>query len=128
MAPSAPPLDPLLKHQLFLHLGLLQDTKLDMQDLEASKNEMSDSEFNARYQGLRQKLEEIQNKKDIFEDAQRRLAVSIAKGDILMQRSDSVRRNRVLKLASFWQQMINYVFYIVFILNAFITGIGIAGK
>ena len=128
MAPSTPPLDPLLKHQLFLHLGLLQDTKLDMQDLEASKNEMSDSEFNARYQGLRQKLEEIQNKKDIFEDAQRRLAVSIAKGDILMQRSDSVRRNRVLKLASFWQQMINYVFYIVFILNAFITGIGIAGK
>ena len=99
-----------------------------MQDLEASKNEMSDSEFNARYQGLRQKLEEIQNKKDIFEDAQRKLAVSIAKGDILMQRSDSVRRNRVLKLASFWQQMINYVFYIVFILNAFITGIGIAGK
>ena len=99
-----------------------------MQDLEASKNETSDSEFNARYQGLRRKLEEIQNKKDIFEDAQRKRAVSIAKGDILMQRSDSVRRNRVLKLASFWQQMINYVFYIVFILNAFITGIGIAGK
>ena len=99
-----------------------------MQDLEASKNEISDSEFNARYQGLRQKLEEIQNKKDIFEDAQRKLAVSIAKGDVLMQRSDSVRMNRVLKLASFWQQMINYVFYIVFILNAFITGIGIAGK
>ena len=99
-----------------------------MQDLEASKNEISDSEFNARYQGLRQKLEEIQNKKDIFEDAQRKLAVSIAKGDVLMQRSDSVRMNRVLKLASFWQQMINYVFYIVFILNAFITGIGIGGK
>ena len=113
---------------MFPNLGLLQDAKLDVQDLEASKHEMPDPEFNAKHQRLRQKLEELENKKDIFEDAQRKLAVSIAKGDILMQRSDSVRRNRVLKLASFWQQMINYVFYIVFILNAFITGIGIAGK
>lgn len=102
--------------------------KLSVQDLEASKDQISDSEFSVRYQELRRKLEDIQNKKDIFEDAQRRLAVSSAKGDILMMRSDSVRRNRVLKLASFWQQMINYVFYVVFILNAFITGLGIAEK
>ena len=89
---------------------------------------MQDSEFKTRYDELRKKLEEIQNKKDIFEEAQRKLAVSNAKGDILMLRSDSVRRNRVLKLASFWQQMINYVFYVVFILNAFITGLGIAER
>ena len=89
---------------------------------------MPDSEFNARYEELRKKLEEIKNKKDIFEEAQRKLAVSTAKGDILMLRSDSVRRNRVLKLASFWQQVINYVFYVVFILNAFITGLGIAER
>ncbi len=113
---------------IFCSSDLLQEAKLNLQDLEATKDEISDVEFNKRYQELRQKLDELQHKKDIFEDAQRKLAVSTAKGEILMLRSDSVRRNRVLKLASFWQQMINYVFYVVFILNAFITGIGIASE
>ncbi len=107
---------------------MLTEAKINLQDLEVTKDELTDPEFNEKYQQLKKDIEEMQEKKDIFEDAQRKLAVSTAKGDILMVRSDSVRRNRVLKLASFWQQMINYVFYVVFILNAFITGLGIAGK
>ena len=30
-------------------------------------------------------------------------------------------------MVTFWQNMINYMLYIVFILNAFITGLGLAG-
>ena len=43
----------------------------------------------------------------------------------LWQRSSAIRRSQVLKRASFWQQTINYIFYIVFVLNAFITGLGV---
>ncbi len=92
------------------------------------KDEYAPADYEKKVQELRKDIDEIQEKLDMFEDAQRKLAMSSAQGEILLARSDSVRRNRVLKLASFWQQMINYIFYFVFIINAFITGLGIAGK
>ncbi len=96
--------------------------------MKSHKDEYAPTDYEKKVQEHRKEIDVIKEKLDMFEDAQRKLAMSSAQGEILLARSDSVRRNRVLKLASFWQQMINYIFYFVFILNAFITGLGIAGK
>lgn len=41
---------------------------------------------------------------------------------------DAITKNRVLKRATFWQGAINYMLYLIFVLNAFITGFGIANS
>ncbi|ELU01032.1 hypothetical protein CAPTEDRAFT_186579 [Capitella teleta] len=39
---------------------------------------------------------------------------------------EAITKNRVLKNTTFWQNTTNYLLYIIFVLNAFITGFGIA--
>ena len=41
---------------------------------------------------------------------------------------DDVRNKYVLRRLSFWQQTLNYTLYLIFICNAFITGLGLTGK
>jgi hypothetical protein len=47
-------------------------------------------------------------------------------GDVLTKYAKAATEKRVLKMVTFWQNIINYMLYTVFILNMFITGLGLA--
>ena len=46
----------------------------------------------------------------------------------LETRVDAIRNEEMLKNVTFWQQIINYIFYAIFVMNAFITGLGIPSE
>ena len=87
--------------------------------------------------------EETQKKKDPKETAKRihEMKARTLKCDETLQQVSVLRRqnellcryigdsdaDNILKRVQFWQNFINYLLYIVFICNAFITGLGVSG-
>ena len=57
----------------------------------------------------------------------RRVDVLRSQEKVLASYLDDALAETVLKKVSFWQNVINYLLYIVFICNAFITGLGVTG-
>ena len=57
----------------------------------------------------------------------RRLDVLRRQDKLLSGYDDDAQMSNVLKKVSFWQNVINYLLYTVFICNAFITGLGVTG-
>ena len=57
----------------------------------------------------------------------RRVDVLRSQEKVLASYVDDALAEAVLKKVSFWQNVINYLLYIVFICNAFITGLGVTG-
>ena len=51
----------------------------------------------------------------------------IKQGEILMTYMEVITKERVYKTLSRWQRVINVLLYIIFILNATITGFGVSG-
>ena len=47
---------------------------------------------------------------------------------LLSGAADEAQSDYILKKVSFWQHVINYLLYIVFICNAFIAGLGVTGR
>ena len=41
--------------------------------------------------------------------------------------ADDIQMNNIMKKVTYWQSAINYLLYVVFICNAFITGLGMTG-
>ena len=60
--------------------------------------------------------------------AKRRLLVLRRQVTLLSGAADDAQSDYILKKVSFWQNVINYLLYIVFICNAFITGMGVTGS
>lgn len=48
--------------------------------------------------------------------------------DVLSDRLHDLRMESLLKRLSFWQSVLNFVLYAVFLCNAFVTGLGVAGN
>ena len=46
--------------------------------------------------------------------------------DIISDAVDDLRKKYVLRKVSFWQHTLNYMLYLIFIFNAFITGLGVS--
>ena len=66
------------------------------------------------------------NRKEEIE-GQRRLADNLlAKGVVMERHVQKIYQQHVLKRATFWQNLLNMVFYVVFVLNAIIAGFGLA--
>ena len=57
----------------------------------------------------------------------RRVDVLRSQEKVLASYVDDALAETVLKKVSFWQNVINYLLYMVFICNAFITGLGVTG-
>ena len=106
-------------------MGTIEDARGKLGILEQHKTEYDIEEFQKRFDEIQTKTEEAAERKLQFEDVQQQAKISQARGDILWERANAVRKNQVLKRASFWQHTINYIFYVVFVLNVFITGLGI---
>ena len=62
------------------------------------------------------------------EASKRRLLVLRRQVALLSGAADDAQSDFILKKVSFWQHVINYLLYIVFICNAFITGMGVTGS
>ena len=62
----------------------------------------------------------------MYEEAINALEICHTQGEILSDKADAIRTNRILKMVTFWQNIINYMFSLIFIINTFITGLGIA--
>ena len=103
----------------------MQAARDQLTTLTSRKHEISDDGFTLRAADIQATIDDALHRKLRLETQQRRAATARARGDVLWERSSAIRRSQVLKRASFWQQTINYIFYIVFVLNAFITGLGV---
>ena len=107
---------------------IIDDAKEKLQELNVKKDKLSDTEFQDRFQQISSQLVKANKEKDSYSEIQKVLQISTAQGKILTEEANEIRKSKVLKIISFWQHILNYIFYAVFILNIFITGLGIAGS
>ena len=106
---------------------IIEDAKEKLKELNAKKDELTDPEFQ-RLSEISSQLEKANKEKKGYAEIQRTLHISTAQGKILTETANEIQKSKVLKIISYWQHVLNYIFYIVFILNIFITGLGIAGS
>ena len=82
--------------------------------------------------GATQEWTEVQNviheatqKRDDLEKMMLNKKISDALGALLKKKVESIRKMRIYKTATFWQQVLNYIFFLVFVMQAFIAGMTI---
>ena len=83
--------------------------------------------------GATQEWTEVQNviheatqKRDDLEKMMLNKKISDALGALLKKKVESIRKMRIYKTATFWQHVLNYIFFFVFVMQAFIAGMTIA--
>ena len=107
---------------------IIDDAKEKLKELNSKKDQLSDSEFQDRFSEISSQIEKANKEKTSYAEIQRTLRISTAQGNILTETANEIKKSKVLKIISYWQHVLNYIFYTVFILNIFITGLGIAGS
>ena len=106
---------------------VIDDAKKKLQELTSKKDQLNESEFQDRFLEISSQLDKANKERNNYTEIQRTLQISTAQGKILADNADEIKRSRILTIISSWQHTLNYIFYIVFVLNVFITGLGIAG-
>ena len=106
---------------------VIDDAKEKLKELHSKKDQLSDSEFQDKISEISSQIEKANKEKTGYAEIQRTLQISTAQGKILTETANEIKKSKVLKIISYWQHVLNYIFYIVFILNIFITGLGLAG-
>ena len=119
---------PALLFQIQYLMIIIDDAKEKLQQLNLKKDQLSDPEFQDRFQEISSQLEKANKEKDSCAEIQKVLQISTAQGKILTEEANEIRKSKVLKIISGWQHILNYIFYVVFILNIFITGLGLTGS
>ena len=106
---------------------MVGDSKRRLADLseKLTKPDADSDEINRQVARLKADLAQATERKEKYENTLHKSEIVREQGIMLKEYATSIRTNRVLKQASFWQQILNYIFYIIFILNAFITGFGL---
>ena len=89
------------------------------------KPDADSTDIDHRIEQLNVELAKAKERKEKYESTLRKAAIVREQGIVLKEYATLIRKNRVLKQAAFWQHILNYIFYIIFILNAFITGFGL---
>ena len=96
--------------------------------LEAGENQSAlESSQEKRFTESQNRISEIEEKIIKCEAIVRHLKVIRRQKDLLGDHVDETKASNVLKKVQFWQNVINYLLYVVFICNAFITGLGVTG-
>lgn len=88
--------------------------------------DMHDDTLQTEIEQKRADISRLQRKLDRAKNDKRKKETFRLQGELLKDYVKMIRRSRIMKLVSFWQNIINYDLYVVFILNAFITGFGFA--
>ena len=98
--------------------------------LEAGENQVSsvlETSQEKHFTESQKRIGEIEEKIVKCEAIIRHLKIVRRQKDLLGDHVDETKANNVLKKVQFWQNVINYLLYLVFICNAFITGLGVTG-
>ena len=123
--------------------GLFERETKRRESFEANKvndrrhhNEDGSSDMTKALQAEQGKIDSMESHKRLLEieagivkcdTTIRRLDVLRGQDKLLSGYVDEAEADSVLKKVSFWQNVINYLLYTVFICNAFITGLGVTG-
>jgi DNA repair exonuclease SbcCD ATPase subunit len=91
----------------------------------AKQPDADSTEINRQMAQLQTTLALANERKTQYENNLAKAEMIRKQGTMLNEYISTIRKTRVLKQASFWQQVLNYVFYTIFIMNAFITGFGL---
>ena len=73
------------------------------------------------------RIQETKAKTLECEEALQQVSVLRRQNELLCRYVGDSDANNILKRVQYWQNFINYLLYIVFICNAFITGLGVSG-
>ena len=98
--------------------------------LEAGDNQVSsalETSQEKHFTESQKRIREIEEKIVKCEAIIRHVKVVRRQKDLLGDHVDERKASNVLKKVQFWQNVINYLLYVVFICNAFITGLGVTG-
>ena len=106
---------------------IIEDAKEKLKELNAKKDELTDPEFQ-RLSEISSQLEKANKEKKVMRKFKELFTYLLRKVKSSQKLLMKFRKSKVLKIISYWQHVLNYIFYIVFILNIFITGLGIAGS
>ena len=107
--------------------GVTQKAREQLELLEERKDPSGNTEeYQAKRREVYAKIEDAMRRKRRYVDDKCAADTGNAQGEILASRMHEVMRNHVLKRAQSWQHVINYLLYAAFIINAFLTGFGIA--
>ncbi|ELU05317.1 hypothetical protein CAPTEDRAFT_227304 [Capitella teleta] len=115
------------KHEVEHLMVVLDRARSEEQRLRAMggdpKNDIE--EVNRQLKGITEELAAAQERKKALEKALSEAEISRRQSNALVVHAENIERNFVLKKITFWQNGVNYLFYVVLVINAFITGLGL---
>ncbi len=89
---------------------------------------MRDNRGDDQQQAMEDKVRSLQAKIEKYKSDAARYKWRKQQSDELTKLAKQITKRRLMKVVSFWQDIINYIFFIVFILNAFVVGFGVANS
>ena len=102
---------------------VITSAKQQLAQLESSMT--ADDGSTEQKSDIQNTFDEATRKRQEFELKILNKKISDAQGVLLRKEAQSIRKKRVYKMATFWQHILNYIFYTLFVMQAFITGLTI---
>ncbi len=124
-------------HWLHGHLDreMLATKATETTDQQTKLLESLQSEIEALNSDNKDAMAELQEKKtrahaqkSEAEEVTRKAEIARDQGRLLEGAAKAVRRKRVMKTMSYWQNIMGYLFYVILIINIVITGFGLSGN
>ncbi len=89
---------------------------------------MRDSRGEAHQKAMEDKVRSLQAEIENCQNSVARYKWRKQQSEELAKLAKQITKKRLMKVVSFWQDIINYIFFIVFILNTFVVGFGVANS
>ena len=104
----------------------VETAKEKLASLEMKSKNASDQALEEETRKVRRELEEAEKMKVELQKREMRYTVMKRQGGVLGRCAEAILEMRVLKMVAFWQNVINYMVYVVLILNTFSSGLSIS--
>ena len=75
---------------------------------------------------IQRQMQALKNERRMKKEVLRKQEMDVKMGAFYQKRAENVYRIQVMKKVTMWQQVVNYMLYVIFAINLFITGFGIA--
>ena len=105
---------------------MIEEYKKNLDKLKDGDQQMAD--WKKKMADWKNKLDDAKVDKKKHDKTLREAKIIKQQSELLEEYATAIKKNRVLKQASFWQQILKYIFYVIFIFNVFITGFGLASS
>ena len=101
---------------------LIEDARKQLSDLESSSS-TDTAEVKEQAEEIQKTIDEAMKKKEDYELTMLDKTILDAQGEILKEKVKNIRKSHVYKTATFWMHVLQWILYIIFILQAFIAGL-----